>query len=176
MKSTGISILLLIFAGFTHAQHLGPMDWESEQDYRDAEQSVLINILWLEENPFATDENDTKTISNYILKWISETPYISVTLDQVFTAGIVNSKKYKYSDKFQVTYLFGKSLYVIENPDDPNEVEASVRGLAGMVKVYREILKIDSDAKNRNLELYKNLYESERLKEYVASQLKNVGS
>ena len=45
-----------------------------------------------------------------------------------------------------------------------------------MVKVYREILKIDSDAKNRNLELYKNLYESEQLKEYVASQLKNVGS
>jgi len=176
MKSTGISILLIIFTGFAHAQYLGAMDWESEQDYRDAEQSVVINILWLEENPFATEANDTKAISNYILKWISETPYISVTLDQVFTAEIVNSKRYKYSDKFQVTYLFGKSLYVIEHQDDPDEVEASVRGLTGMVKIYKEILKVDSDAKNRNMELYKNLCESNRLKEYVASQLKNVGT
>ena len=74
------------------AQFLGETGWTTEEEFRSVEERIVENILWLEENPFATDANDTKAISQYVLDWLTETPYISVTLDQIFTDKISNNK------------------------------------------------------------------------------------
>jgi hypothetical protein len=165
-------LFILFFVGSLTAQEIGETNWVIENDFRQDEQIIANNIIWLEENPFATDSNDTKAITSYVLNWVTRTPYISVTSEEVFTSGIVNNKKYKYAGKFKVTYLFGKSVYTIQNQDEPNEVDACMRGLAGMIKVYEEILKQDPKATNRDLNYYRNLYYSNRLKGYVEEQLK----
>lgn len=176
MKKLVLSLVVLMGISTAFAQHVGNTDWDSEEGFRRDEQHIINDILWLEENPFATKENNTKAISDYVIRWLAETPYVSVKLDEIFTGGIVNNKRYKYSDKIRVTYLFGKSLYVIENQEKPDETAASLRGLEGVVKVYKEIVNVDPNAKNRKLEYYKYLFDSNQLRDYVAAQLKEVGS
>ncbi len=176
MKRLFLSFVVVLCTYAAKAQYVGATDWDSEESFRRDEQYIINDILWLEENPFAAKENNTKAISDYVIKWLAETPYVSVRLDEKFTGGIVQNKKYKYSDKIRVTYLFGKSLYVIEHQGEPDEAAASLRGLEGVVKVYKEILTIDQKAKHRELEFYKELYDSGQLKDYVAAQLKEAGS
>lgn len=175
MSRVVVTILLLFFSLSGFSQHLGSTDWVTEEDFRVDEAIIVENILWLEENPFATESNDTKAISQYVLDWLTETPYVYVTLDEIFTERIINNKRYKYGDKFLVTYLFGKSAYIIQNPGDKSEVNASTRGVVGMVKVYDELLKVDLKAYNRTLELYRGLYEDGVLEDYVREQLESRG-
>lgn len=176
MKRLVLSLVVLMGVSTAFAQHVGNTDWDSEESFRQDEQYIINDILWLEENPFATKDNNTKVISDYVIRWITETPYVSVKFDEIFTGGIVNNKKYKYSDKIRVTYLFGKSLYVIEHQGEPNETAASLRGLEGVVKVYREIISVDPNAKHKELEYYKELFDSHQLRDYVAAHLKKMGS
>ena len=175
MKTSILTILLFLSALTLSAQHLGDGIWNSEDDFRNSEQEILENIQWLEENPFATEANDTKAISQYVLDWLTETPYVSVTLDQVFTDKFARNKKYKYGDKLLITYLFGKSAYVIQNPEDNGETNASVQGVISMIKVYEELIKADLKAYNRALEHYRDLYKNGILEEYVREQLEAIG-
>jgi len=148
--------------------------WQTEEDFRRAEHSILEKILWLEDNPMATVSNDTKSISEYVLYWLSNAQYMSVTFDEVFLEGLSNNKKYKFGEKFRVTYLFGKSYFIISNKGVDNELGASQRGIEGMVKVYQELKKIDPSAKHRILEKYSRLVKSDKIDDYVESQLAKV--
>ncbi len=154
------------------AQDITEQNWQTEKDFRLAEDNVKQNIIWLEENPLATMTNDTKAITEYVLNWLANVPYISVTYDEVFLEGLTN-KKYKFGDKFRITYLFGKSYYVISHPEasDGDEARASARGIDGMVKVYQELLKIDPSVKHRVLDKYSKLVRQEKLTNYVETQL-----
>ena len=151
------------------------MAWETESDFREAEPNVIENIVWLEEHPLATESNDTKAISEYVIQWLSETPYVTVRLDEVFTSTIINDRRYKYADKFRVTYLFGKSLYVMTNPGGDEEALACKRGVEGMVKVYEELLKFDSEAQHDELDKYLRLLGNDQLESYVRDQLEESG-
>ena len=167
------TIMILIFIPIVtaNAQHVGSMNWSSEEDFKQDEKYIVEDILWLEENPLASLTNDTKAISSYVLNWLSNTPYISVTLDEIFLEGISNNKKYKYAEKFRVTYLFGKSLYEIQHQGNDDEVMASARGIEGMAKVYMELKKSDPSAKNRLLEKYAKMVKNNRIESYVRTEI-----
>ena len=165
------TIFFLCLATVVMSQNIGPTDWSTESEFRAEEQNIVANILWLEEYPVATNLNDTKGITEYVLLWLTDTPYLSITLDAVFLDNIVNKKKFKYGEKFRVTYLFGKAFYHIDNQDNINEAEASTRGIIGMVKVYGELQKFDPTIRNRTLEKYSKMHSSGRLTSYVESIL-----
>lgn len=151
-------------------------NWQTEEDFRSAESSILEKILWLEDNPMATASNDTKSISEYILSWLSNAQYMSVTFDEVFFDGLSNNKKYKFGEKFRVTYLFGKSYYILKQKGDGTEVGASTRGIEGIVKVYQELKKIDPSVKHRTLEKYSRLVKYDKIEAYVENQLAKVNA
>ena len=161
-----------IFAFNLQAQQLTEKNWQTEEDFRLVEENIKQNIIWLEENPLATISNNTKAITEYVLNWLANSPYISVTYDEVFLESLTN-KKYKFGEKFRITYLFGKSYYVITHPNDSagGEVGASARGIEGMVKVYQELIKIDPSVKHRVLDKYSRLVRQERLESYTKDQL-----
>ena len=166
----------LLAAHLVNGQVVGETNWQSIQDFSDSESAIVANILWLESNPFSNPENDTKGITQYVLKWLTDAPHISVTLDGIFLEDITKNKRYRYSDKFVVTYLFGKAAHIIQNPEDRDEVNASFRGVTGMVKVYDKILKQDPKAKNKRLTYFSKLYKEGRLKDYVGTQLAEQNS
>jgi len=171
-------LILLLFAFFLSAkiiaQNITNQNWQTEDDFRLDEDNVKENIIWLEENPLATSSNDTKAVTEYVLNWLSNTPYISVTNDEVFLEGLTNIKKYKFGEKFRVTYLFGKSYYIITNPEKPNEANASARGVLGMVKVYQELKIVDPSVRHRILEKYSRLVKSNRLESYIQTRLNKI--
>jgi hypothetical protein len=146
-------------------------NWESESDFRRDEPKIIENILWLEANPIASTANNTKDITAYVIDWLSNCPYVTVLYDEMFLENLAHNKKYKFSEKFRVTYLFGKSYYILLNPDDSNEVKASARGIEGMVKVYRELKKIDPDVKHRLLEKYSRMEKKGKIEAYTESML-----
>jgi hypothetical protein len=154
------------------AQDIMVQDWQTEDDFRRAEGSIKQNIIWLENNPIATLSNDTKAITEHVLNWLTRVPYLSVTYDEIFLEGLTKGK-YKFSDKFRVTYLLGKSYYVINHPEDSISIEtnASARGIEGMVKVYQELKKMDPSVKHRVLEKYSKLLRQEKLHSYTEAEL-----
>ena len=164
-----------LFSFNLQGQDISNQNWQSDEDFKMAEDNVKQSIVWLEGNPISTASNDTKAISEYILNWLTNVPYLSVTYDEVFLEGLTN-KKYKFGDKFRVTYLFGKSFYVINNPEEDNgyEASASARGIEGMVKVYQELLKIDPSVKHKTLDRYSRLHRQDKLNTYTESQLAKV--
>ena len=176
MQRVLILISFLLTAHLVNGQVIGETNWESIQDFSDSQSAIVANILWLEANPFSNAENDTKGITQYVLKWLTDAPHISVTLDGIFLEDITKSKRYRYSDKFVVTYLFGKAVYIIQNPEDKDELNASFRGVSGMVKVYDEIIKQDPKVKNKRLAYFSKLYKDGRLRDYVAAQLAEQNS
>ncbi len=152
-------------------QTVGNTEWHTLEDYKAEEPNIIKNIRWLENNPIATEKNDTKAISEYILKWLSSTPYIEVVLDGIFLESIMSNKKFKYAEKFKVTYLFGKSLYVIQHQNDWSEAQASTRGIEGMVTVYEELKQVDPSITNSTLEKYQRLHKKGKLENYVAGKI-----
>ena len=166
-----LSLIFLLATVNAQAQRIGEIGWETPEDFKEQESLVVEDILWLEENPVATGVNDTKAISEFVLAWLTANPYLSVNLDEVFLEQIVDNKKFKYGEKFRVTYLFGKAVYQIENQDNVDETRASTRGIAGMVKVYYELQKFDPSIRNRILERYAKLYEDGKLENYVETTL-----
>jgi hypothetical protein len=154
------------------AQNVIMADWQTDDDFRRAEDGIKQNILWLENNPIASSSNDTKAITENVLNWLTHVPYLSVTYDEIFLESLTSSK-YKFGDKFRVTYLFGKSYYVINHPHDSVSIEtkASARGIEGMVKVYQELKKMDPSVRHRVLEKYSRLVRQEKLHSYTESAL-----
>ncbi len=165
---------LLSFSLF--AQSIGNTSWETIEEFKAEEPVIVRNIIWLENNPIATEQNDTKALSESIISWLSNTPYISVILDGVFLENLMNNKRFKYAEKFKVTYLFGKSLYIIEHQDDLDEVKASTRGIEGMVTVYKELKQLDPSLNNSVLEKYERLNTKGKLDKYVRDRLAQSNS
>jgi len=158
------------------AQTIGNTTWDTIEEFKAEEPVIVRNIIWLENNPIATEQNDTKALSENIISWLSNTPYISVILDGVFLENLMNNKRFKYAEKFKVTYLFGKSLYIIEHQDDLDEVKASVRGIEGMVTVYKELKQLDSSLTNSTLEKYQRLGTKGKLEKYVTDRFTQPNS
>lgn len=162
--------LLLIYMSGT-AQTVGSLSWETIDEFKAEEPNIIKNIVWLENNPIATEQNDTKALSEYIISWLSNTPYLKVVLDGVFLESLMNNKKFRYAEKFKVTYLFGKSLYIIQHQDNPDEVKASTRGVEGMVTLYKELQLADPSLRNSTLEKYVRLNQKGKLEAYVLDKL-----
>lgn len=158
------------------AQTIGNSSWETIEEFKAEEPVIVRNIIWLENNPIATEQNDTKALSENIISWLSNTPYISVILDGVFLESLMNNKRFKYAEKFKVTYLFGKSLYIIEHQDDLDEVKASIRGIEGMITVYKELKQLDNSLSNSVLEKYQRLGNKGKLDKYVTDRLAQSNS
>lgn len=171
MRATIFFLFLLSLGATVKAQQVGNTSWETVDDYKAEEANIVNNIIWLENNPIATEQNDTKALSEYIINWLSNTPYLSVILDGVFLESLMNNKKFKYFEKFKVTYLFGKSIYAIQHQDDPDEVKASVRGIEGMITVYKELKLVDPSLHNGVLEKYSRLSHKGKLENFVRNQL-----
>lgn len=164
-------LLLILCSGILHGQQLSEQNWSSEEDFRKDESLVLENIVWLENHPLATASNDTKALTEYVLNWLAGTPYISVTYDEIFFSNLTNSKKYKFGEKFRVTYLLGKSYYLIENQAQPIEAKACARGIEGMVAVYSELKKVDPSVRHSLLEKYSRLAKKNKLLAFTESML-----
>ncbi len=155
-----------------YAQAVENTSWATIEEFKAEEPIIIRNIIWLENNPIATDQNDTKALSENIINWLTNTPYISVNLEGVFLENLMRNKRFKYAEKFKVTYLFGKSLYIIQHQDALDEVKASTRGIEGMINVYNELKLVDPSLTNNQLERYARLSAKGKLEEYVADRLK----
>ncbi len=167
-----IFIAIISFGSISlFAQKVNKDSWDTLDDFKAEEPFIIKNIIWLEKNPIATEQNDTKALSENIINWLSNTTYISVILDGVFLESLMNNKRFKYAEKFKVTYLFGKSLYIIQNQNAHNEVKASTRGIIGMIRVYDELKLLDPSLSNSILEKYKRLNSKDKLEKFVADRL-----
>lgn len=171
MRNILFFVLFSVIASNVYAQKVENTSWSTIEEFKAEEPTIIKNIIWLENNPIATSQNDTKELSENIINWLSNTPYISVILDEVFIESLLNNKQFKYAEKFKVTYLFGKSLYVIEHQDSLNEVKASVRGIEGMVLVYEELKLVDPSLWNSQLEKYCRLRARGKLEKYVRNRI-----
>jgi hypothetical protein len=168
-----VGVILLAYNTSYSQDISGDQNWKSAKDFRKVEDKIIKNILWLESNPNIENDNNTKAVAAYVLKWLIDCPYITVNIDVDFTAEITSSS-YEYASNISIAFMFGKALYAIENQDNKsNDLDATVRGIVGMVNVYKAIKTAKGDAaNNESLEKLKKLNDEGKLKEYVENKLK----
>ena len=152
-KILGISLFGLMAVHTTFSQDIsGSQDWKIESDYRAVESKIVANILWLENNPLVENET-SKEVARYIMKWVLGSPHLTVKLDG-YIIPIIQQANYQYVDDLQGVYLFGKMLYLIKNQNkSTNEIDSMVRGIVGMLNAYDAIKQAKGmDGANETLE------------------------
>lgn len=171
---TFFALVFVLSFNYTYSQNIdGGSDWSTEDEYRGAEEQVIENIKWLENNPLPEDEELRKEVGAYVLKWLMGCPYLTVDMDLKYEGPIMTDKKYEYSGKIATLFLFGKALYMLEHPDEKKkamEDGSNERGIISMLTAYKVLVKEKGDkAKHKTMEKYVKLQNEGKLTEFVKS-------
>jgi hypothetical protein len=67
-------------------------------------------------------------------------------------------------------FMFGKTLYLIEHPDDKDEANAEYAGVKDMITLYGVITKKNPDLKSKVMERYIKLEGSGKLMDDVKKE------
>lgn len=137
----------------------------SEESFREAEPALKELIKFLEDHPFIEDEENIQPIATVLIKWIQECPYLTITvrtdLLPKYPGGTAHYRL------FMATYLFGKVLYCIDNQPEIDEVAGDLRGIIGMIKVYRDLKQRDESVVHPDMENYLKTQAEGTLEDFV---------
>ena len=122
----------------------------------------------LEENPLAKDGLEKRM---WLTEWIVEVPDVTVkacctslwSLDQV---------NQTYSNQLRMQAIYSQTAYMVEHPGLKDEAAAQAAGLAGALRAYKAIQRVDPTAKYPLLDNLLSLERKGKLEKYVARQQK----
>ena len=127
MKNTIItlSILFLSFQSFAQTTSTARyvVNFQTEQDYEQATESVKEVICWLLQTPFNEKTAEIKQASKFVYKWITGAPNFSLDVAKPFSSALT-AEKLPHSSDFDMAYLFAVALYKLEHPEEKNKLNA----------------------------------------------------
>jgi hypothetical protein len=104
----------------------------------------------LETDPF---NNDAKKVREWLLKWLIETPDISVEICADYLPALYGQKNKNNAADLVMQMTFSSAAFIIENPDKAKDkVAVNLAGLEGTLKMYESILKSKPNAKIDSLD------------------------
>ena len=131
--------------------------------------AVATDIRRMEANPLASD---AKEATQVIMKWIIDSPDISISLCADVLDGLIGSES-TYHGTLLTQFMFSSAAYIIENPDQAEDkVKINLGGLEGVINTYNVLKAEEGDAANDEFgEMLLNLKEEGKLEEHVVKAL-----
>jgi hypothetical protein len=146
MKPVFLAAAFLLTACATNPNR--PM-WETKEDFRRAEPEILALIEAFSKDPLGPEAPRQRYIVN---KWGMMVPYIGFTVLGKYLSEMDTS--YRYHSVLYDAFAFGEMKLKLEGNREAKEPEIASASLENMLKVYRNIVQADPDAKSGLLEGY----------------------
>jgi hypothetical protein len=149
-----------------------PKDYslKKAEDYAPLKQNVIDCIKWMRGNHPDIQSSERKQAAAFVLQWVTGSPDVSVQLGTKFFTDVSGEKKNPYGADLAIMFMFGKTLYLIEHPDDKDEANAEYAGVKDMITLYEVILKRNADNKSKMMEKYVKLEKDGKLKDTVKKE------
>jgi hypothetical protein len=155
--------LLVLFAAVlsASAKSRGPSTLEERN-------RVVDYVHSLEENPLAKDGLEKRM---WLTEWIVEVPDVTVNAccTSLWSLDKVNGT---YSNQLRMQAVYSQAAFMLEHPGLKDEAAAQAAGLAGTLRAYRAIQRVDPTAKYPLLDNLMSLERKGKLEKYVEHQQK----
>ena len=170
-----IFLLLLLSAALCANAQQGPnvpkdYSLKKAEDYKTYEQNVIDCIKWMRANHPDYKPDERKAAGAFVLQWTTGAPDVSLQLGSKYFTDISKDSKFLYSSDLAIMFMFGKTLYLIEHPDDKDEANAEYAGVKDMITLYGVITKKNPDLKSKVMERYIKLEGSGKLMDDVKKE------
>ena len=167
MKKLGLLIIAFLFMtlGMQAQTEITEANWDTQEEYQAAKGTIIRYIKRLEKSPL--EDLETRSISNYLLSWISGSKAVAIKLDDFYFTKILNDQKYKYADFLAYGLIFGQVVHLLEYPSDIDRNNAYRRGVYYAINVYEKLQEKDDSTKCETLELFIKLRENGTLNSFI---------
>jgi hypothetical protein len=167
-----ILLCLIVFRSVAQTGPNVPKDYslKKAEDYAPLKQNVIDCIKWMRSNHPDFQPSQRKEAAAFVLQWITGSPDVSVQLGTKFFTDVSGDKKFAYGSDLSMMFMFGKTLFLIEHPENKSEADAEYAGVKDMLTLYEVILKKNPDMKSKVLDKYVKLEKDGKLKDTVQKE------
>lgn len=103
---------------------------KSEKEFKKSEPDFMKAVLWLETTPIDTTTNQRVKMNAWVLMWISDCPYITVSIK----AGLANI--FQKNSHLMLVWIGGYAKYCIEN-NSKDDLKANTAGIRSAINCYK---------------------------------------
>lgn len=161
-----LALGMIVFQGNSQDLDLTALDeqeFSTIEDYEDFEEEVLSCIEWL--NSHSVDHPDRKTVNAIVLKWLTGTSSVSITLNEY-----VSDFSGKNPDLLMI-FMGGWTEYVLDiGKSNASDLESNIRGLEAVINYY-EKRKEYNLSKDAGVQRLVKLRDQGALRNYVMEKL-----
>ncbi|PWK79790.1 hypothetical protein LX99_00250 [Mucilaginibacter oryzae] len=114
---------------------------KEKADYAKYEEDVIKGIDWLQDTPWALEEQKRMETNAFLLKWMQGNPAVNIE---------INSSVAKMTDKnppLLITFMGGYTKYALQNKTGFNKDKANLAGVKAVIDKY----VLETDHKNNSL-------------------------
>lgn len=135
-------------------------DKESETVTTENEK-IIAAYNWLLETPLGKEPEKRKSINAFLLKWMTETPKVSIELSQKMVP-------YMECNECLVVFMGGWAKYELES-SSTNKVRANLMGLENVIKFYQK--NKSKIGVNKDIEKFIKLKNNNKLEDYIKKNI-----
>jgi hypothetical protein len=164
MRKILITLLLTTCSAVLFAQDFEvPENYKLEKagDYAQYEQDIIKCVDWLIKTPITEQKTKRKAANAFLLKWISGSPDVSVTVDPKIVT-------FKDGDMLLI-FMGGWAKYAIETRNFKDNVGGNVAGIEAVIAFYTN--NKETLGKDKNVEKYVKMKEQGKLKAYIEKKV-----
>lgn len=139
----------------------------TKEEFIQSEKEFIMAAQWLENTPLGTTPDKRKLMNAWILKWIINSPLITVELTEPML------KPFKKNPDLMIVFMAGYARFCLENSYSNDELKCTVAGMKSAVNCYNlgGILKKDGEMADLAEDAEKGKLE-EWIKEEMKDELK----
>ena len=134
----------------------------TKEGFVKSEPAVINTINWIESTPMNQDVDTRKQIYATLLAWITNSPTLTITLDQKTTPFI------KKNSNLLIVFMGGWTKYALQNSYSEDAVKCNLAGIKSAIKVYQ---MGNGMKKDKEMEKLIEMDSKNELESWVTSQL-----
>jgi len=133
---------------------------KSKEDYARYETTVIGAAKWLESTDFDRYMDKRNQINDFIIKWVSGSPNVTVNLDEPL------ARLTEKNPELLALYVASYARYTLENKRSPSNFYATKAGLTSISNVYKKGIDVSRS------KLLEKLKDNARIEEYILKTLR----
>ena len=136
------------------------IELKTKEDYAKYESTMIDASKWLESTDFDKDDEKRKRINDFVVKWVSGSPTVTINLDEPL------AKLTEKNPDLLAIYIARYSRYMIENKTAPSNFYATKAALTAVSKAYKKGIDVSRS------KLIEKLGDSTQIDGYIVSTLR----
>lgn len=117
----------------------------TKEEFVQSEPAVIATINWLEQTPLDQEADQRKLQNALLIGWITNSPTVSLTLDQKLTPFI------KKNEQLLILFIGGYTRYCLQNNYSKDEVQCNLAGIRSAMAVYKKGVAVKKDKEMEKL-------------------------